>query len=377
MSLFDYAHDRADDFAHALAAKRWQSCLLSAKLRDLRARSGMTQAQVASKAGISETAVRNYELMRSTPKEGHLEALSRAFGIRPEALRLYDVDYILAHALFQLGEVYGLRPVSRRPEFAYLASVSPFMRNMLTSWSEQYAAYRGGDVAASDYEWWKDRYSADFDMADFPLRYERDADGFHAIEPWQNVRFASALRRLRKSRDMTQDDLAHATGISKSAIRSYEQKKRLPKITQLEEIAEVLGVVRGALVFFDFGSPVQASHALFQIANTYALVPDVLDGEPILRTVRAGLEQIIDQWADELDAVASGTADLGYQEWKDIYDPEADMDHGDFRHAYIGRSRYVMRAVEMEGAGGLQVEMVGLSEYDPYDRRFDGGFLRA
>lgn len=377
MSLFEFARDRADDYAHALATKRWQSSLLSAKLRDLRARSGVTQAQAASMAGISETAVRNYELMRSTPKEGHLEALARAFDIRPEALRLYDIDYIPAHALFQLGEVYGLRPVSDRPEFSCLVPTNAFMRDMLGVWSEKYDEYRDGDASASDYEWWKDRFFADFDMADFPLRYVRDGDSFCAIEPWQNSQFSSALRRLRDERNMTQDDLARATGISKSTVRSYEQKKRLPKTSQLETIADVLGVVKGALVFFDFGSPVQASHALFQIANTYALVPDVVDGAPLLRTVRPGLEQIIDQWADELDAVADGTAELDYQKWKDIYDSEADIDHGDFKHAYLGRSRYSMRAVKIEGEDGSNVEMVACSDYDPYDARFEGGFLRA
>lgn len=378
VSLFDFAHDRADDFSHALAVKRWQSSLLSAKLRDLRSRSGMTQAQVAERAGISETAVRNYELMRSTPKEAHLQALAGAFDIRPEALRVYDIDYIPAHALIQLGEVYGLVPVSSRREFAYLAPASEFVRGMLGEWAERYAAYREGEISASEYEWWKDRFSAEFDMADFPLRYERaEGGGWHAIEPWQNIRFASALRRLREKRGLTQEGLAKATGISRSTIRSYEQRRRLPMSSQLELIADVLGVAKGALTFFDFGSPVQASHALFQIANTYALVPDVLDEGPVLRTVRAGLEQIIDQWADELAAVEDGTAGLSYQDWKDVYDPEADEVHGDFRHAYHGRSRYSMRAVERGDGDSRIVEMVQCSDFDPYDGRFPEGFLRA
>lgn len=380
MSLWDFAQDTIGDFSHSLAKKRWQSRLISAKLRDLRFRMHLTQAEVAKRAGISESAVQNYELMRSTPKEAHLEALAKAFNIRPEALRIYDIDFMPANALIQLGDVYGLRPHSSDKRFAYLSASNDFMNSFLRKWSTQYLNYKNGDIEAFHYEQWKDQFAQDYDPANFPLRYERVGYDWVAIEPWINIQFASTLRRLREKKGYTQDGLANVTGITKSAIRSYEQKKRLPKTSQIKVFSLALDVTEGALTFFDFGSPVQAAHALFQIANTFGLIPDKLEnGDPVLRTVTAGLEQIIDQWADELSEVEKGAAAFDYQEWKDTYDPEGDMDHGDFKRAYVGRTRYETVIIDKGAAddGGRLIETARHSEYDPYDYRYKGGFLRA
>lgn len=380
MSLWDFAQDTIGDFSHSLAKKRWQSRLISAKLRDLRFRMHLTQAEVAKRAGISESAVQNYELMRSTPKEAHLEALAKAFNIRPEALRIYDIDFMPANALIQLGDVYGLKPHSSDKRFAYLSASNDFMNSFLRKWSTQYLNYKNGDIEAFHYEQWKDQFAQDYDPANFPLRYERVGYDWVAIEPWINIQFASTLRRLREKKGYTQDGLANVTGITKSAIRSYEQKKRLPKTSQIKVLSLALDVTEGALTFFDFGSPVQAAHALFQIANTFGLIPDKLEnGDPVLRTVTAGLEQIIDQWADELSEVEKGAAAFDYQEWKDAYDPEGDMDHGDFKRAYVGRTRYETVIIDKGAAddGGRLIETARHSEYDPYDCRYKGGFLRA
>lgn len=380
MSLWDFAQDSIGDFSHSLAKKRWQSRLISAKLRDLRFRMHLTQAEVAKRAGISESAVQNYELMRSTPKAAHLEALAKAFNIRPEALRIYDIDFMPANALIQLGDVYGLKPHSSDKRFAYLSASNEFMNSFLRKWSTQYLNYKNGDIEAFHYEQWKDQFAQDYDPASFPLRYERVEYDWVAIEPWPNIQFASTLRRLREKKGYTQDDLANVTGITKSAIRSYEQKKRLPKTSQIKVLSLAFDVTEGALTFFDFGSPVQAAHALFQIANTFGLIPDKLEnGDPVLRTVTAGLEQIIDQWADELSEVEKGAAAFDYQEWKDAYDPEGDMDHGDFKRAYVGRTRYETVIIDKGAAddGGRLIETARCSEYDPYDYRYKGGFLRA
>lgn len=380
MSLWDFAQDTIGDFSHSLAKKRWQSRLISAKLRDLRFRMHLTQAEVAKRAGISESAVQNYELMRSTPKEAHLEALAKAFNIRPEALRIYDIDFMPANALIQLGDVYGLKPHSSDKRFAYLSASNDFMNSFLRKWSTQYLNYKNGDIEAFHYEQWKDQFAQDYDPANFPLRYERVGYDWVAIEPWINIQFASTLRRLREKKGYTQDGLANVTGITKSAIRSYEQKKRLPKTSQIKVLSLALDVTEGALTFFDFGSPVQAAHALFQIANTFGLIPDKLEnGDPVLRTATAGLEQIIDQWADELSEVEKGAAAFDYQEWKDAYDPEGDMDHGDFKRAYVGRTRYETVIIDKGAAddGGRLIETARHSEYDPYDCRYKGGFLRA
>lgn len=365
MSLFDTATELAKDYSRELSGKRWQSYLFAAKLKDLRLREGWTQKEVATRAGISESAIRNYEQQKSSPKQGHLEALARAFEIEPEALRLYDFEAgsIQANALFQLGDTYGLKPGSTG-DFAFLAPASRFMKRMLEEWGSQYNALKEGLLERADYERWKDSFSADFAHADFPARYRLGEDGkFELIEPWANIRFSEALQRLRRSHNpsFTQAELAAASGTTESAIRSYEQRKRLPKYSLLQRIAAVLGVTEGALTFFDFGSPIQATHVVFQIANVYGLVPDTLDGLPVLRTVQPGIEQILDQWHQALSERAENAAAL--QTWKDTYNPETS------RIGYESRYR---PAWDSDGKNCGQE-----SDYDRFDFGHKEGFLRA
>lgn len=54
--------------------------------------------------------------------------------------------------------------------------------------------------------------------------------------------FGENLRRLRKSRHMTQAALAAALGVSESAVGMYEQNRRLPSFEQAEEIADYFSV---------------------------------------------------------------------------------------------------------------------------------------
>ena len=82
------------------------------RIRELRTRRGLLQRELAEMAGVTESAVRNYELGLRTPRPQHLEALARALGVDPAAL----VDYGLETArdalevLFRLEEGFGARP---------------------------------------------------------------------------------------------------------------------------------------------------------------------------------------------------------------------------------------------------------------------------
>ena len=369
MSLYDVARTLVNDYSRTQTGKRWQSYLLSAKLRDLRTRQRLTQSEVAERAGISESAVRNYEQQKSTPKQAHLEALAAAFRVRPEALRLYDIDLIPANALFQLGEIYGLEPRSDK-RFAYFKPTNDYMADVLSVWASKYTDLKLETIERDSYEQWKDEFYQTFDPADFPLRYEVVNGSREAIEPWASTQLAQGMQRLRKSNGLTQEGLAALVGTTKATVRSYEQKKRMPKSAQLDELAVALKVTSGSLIFFDFGSPVQAAHALFQIANQHGLIPDVFEGRPVLRTAQPALERYIDQWARALngvyeDAIFGGAS--SYQEWKDRYRPDGTLgtDWTSRYRLHFGSTGRLSSAVE--------------SDYDPFNEQYDaqGGFLRA
>lgn len=229
------------------------------------------------------------------------------------------------------------------------------MSRELTKWGYHY------NQSTDQYERWKDGFCADFPREGFPFRCERIANSdYTPIEPWANIRFSETLQRPRRAHDpaFTQADLASLTGTTESTIRSYEQKKRLPKYTLLQRIATALDVTEGALTFFDFGSPV---HALFQLANVYGLVPDVIDGLPALRTVQPGIEQIIDQWHQALAEYDQDA--LAYQAWKDAYDPENSRGGHESRYHPAWDSNRRMCGMD--------------SDYDRFDFKYENGFLRA
>lgn len=54
--------------------------------------------------------------------------------------------------------------------------------------------------------------------------------------------FAENLRKIRKKRHLTQEDLANLVGTSKQVISRYEVGLRTPKVTVVGKIADILGV---------------------------------------------------------------------------------------------------------------------------------------
>ena len=244
-------------------SKRWGRQQLSQKLFCLRSARKWTRKVAAQAAGIPESALRNYELMKSAPKEEHLEGLANAFGIRAEALRYYDFSDtdLIAQAFFQFAATYGFEPVANE-RYSALKPTSSFMKAFLKKWTAQYALVES-DSDRDDYERWKDNFAADFDPSQFPLRSEYDPrESWILITPWQNRMQSKKLPELRArcTPAKTQPDLARETDLSLATLRSYEQGARVPKFAALQKLSAAFGVKRGALVFTDFGSPVQAAH---------------------------------------------------------------------------------------------------------------------
>lgn len=63
------------------------------RIRELRTRRGLLQRELAEMAGVTESAVRNYELGLRTPRPQHLEALARALGVAPAALCVLSTGF--------------------------------------------------------------------------------------------------------------------------------------------------------------------------------------------------------------------------------------------------------------------------------------------
>ena len=117
-------------------SKRWGRQQLSQKLLRLRSTRKWTRKVAAQAAGIPESALRNYELMKSAPKEEHLDRLANAFGIRAESLHYYDFSDtdLIAQAFFQFAATYGFEPVANE-RYSALKPTSPFMKAFLKKWA--------------------------------------------------------------------------------------------------------------------------------------------------------------------------------------------------------------------------------------------------
>ena len=63
-----------------------------------------------------------------------------------------------------------------------------------------------------------------------------------------NRSFAAALRRLRERRDMTQEDLAFASGVGRVAIAQMETGRRLPSLPTLFRLAAGLEMTTAEFV---------------------------------------------------------------------------------------------------------------------------------
>jgi len=76
------------------------------------------------------------------------------------------------------------------------------------------------------------------------------------------------IRRIRKMRGLTLQQLGDEIGVSEAYIRAYETGRRNPKQQKLEEIATALHVNVETLTGADFDG-VKAMHRLFQIFRQY------------------------------------------------------------------------------------------------------------
>ena len=271
---------KREDNADSHADKRWDSFLIGKKIYELRKRCGMTQMQLADCIGVSDAAIRNYESNRAIPKECNIRKMAKAFGVPLESLRFYDFGSdpdIVRNALYQISEVYGFEVIEEGDNLL-LIPMGVFMKTMTAEWEEHYRATKehDGKLSMKDYYLWMESFTAPFTTSDFPKRYIFDKGGeMKYIENWAAYNFASRIKQIRTSRDMTQGDFASLLGIKLGVYRSYEQGRRLPMVSVIESMAEKLGVSSGSLTFFDFGSPVQASHVLFQLEDEIGLHPEV------------------------------------------------------------------------------------------------------
>ena len=81
-------------------------------IRKYRKAKGLTQAQLAKECGLTDSAIRNYELCNRVPGAEQVSAVASALGISPESLREVPLESSrqALELLFRLEEEFGLVP---------------------------------------------------------------------------------------------------------------------------------------------------------------------------------------------------------------------------------------------------------------------------
>jgi len=147
------------------------------RLKKFRTAKGLVQKQLGIMAGLSEPAIRNYELGNRYPNAKQLEKIAGALGISQFAIAdpNFDSYQELMHALFQLEDLYGLKPKNIDGQLVLEFDVEPVSRitSDLKLWSDELESLNTGNITQEQYDEW--RYS-------FPrLQAERDTQKRRAL----------------------------------------------------------------------------------------------------------------------------------------------------------------------------------------------------
>ena len=78
------------------------------------------------------------------------------------------------------------------------------------------------------------------------------------------LKFAERLRKYRRDRDMTQEELAQKIGISPQSVSKWERDEGLPDVTMLPKLAGYFGVTIDALLGYDEAAQKEDFDAYFQ-----------------------------------------------------------------------------------------------------------------
>ena len=135
------------------------------RIRKFRTARDLSQKQLGQMSGMSEPAIRNYELGNRYPGTKQLESIAGALSISPFALADPDFDtyYGLIHALFQLEDLYGLEIKSIDGELCLTLDKSRGMAylsmfDMFNAWQKESEKLKAGEITKKEYDAWRYTY---------------------------------------------------------------------------------------------------------------------------------------------------------------------------------------------------------------------------
>lgn len=132
-------------------------------IKKLRRKSGLTQKELAELAGISESAMRSYELGDRKPKREVLERIAMALRVRSEYLSApeFGPKMEFFYALLENDELMGytITEINGQPVITgggMTAGIT--FSDFLSDWSEMKQKLDAKEITQEEYEDWKQTY---------------------------------------------------------------------------------------------------------------------------------------------------------------------------------------------------------------------------
>lgn len=132
-------------------------------IKKLRKARGFTQKELAERAGISESAMRSYELGDRKPKPEVTERIAMALRVRPEYLNAPEFGPRLefVYALLENDELrgYTITEINGRPVIvANNMSNDHAFYKLLSDWNKMKQKLDAKEITPEEYEDWKQTY---------------------------------------------------------------------------------------------------------------------------------------------------------------------------------------------------------------------------
>lgn len=142
------------------------------RIRYYRQVAGLTQKALAEKCGITESAIRNYELGNRMPDWETTADIAFALEVQFFAIASPNLvkPFGALHALFQLEEIYGLHPViedgkvylefneSAYTEKEFSGKPDALLLLEVKGWANVSPKHRSGEISDEEYQIWKSKY---------------------------------------------------------------------------------------------------------------------------------------------------------------------------------------------------------------------------
>ena len=140
-----------------MSEPKHSNVLLGKSIREIRLRRGLTQREVSEAiGGISESALRSYELGERRPKQNTLERIAETLDVAPACLDTYGIERYdeLVHALFLLEDRFGIEPCAD----GSIRFTDEAIQSCVCTWRDWKEFLEKGKITREEYENRKDSF---------------------------------------------------------------------------------------------------------------------------------------------------------------------------------------------------------------------------